>query len=118
MRVLLCDDAVAFSVLFGRWMSDGGIEMVGPADAGDEAVRMAGEHQPDVIVVDHLLRDVTSDQLVPRLREAAPAARLLVISGMAGDTLARAAEAAGADAFLSKAATAEEMRGAVRALAP
>jgi DNA-binding NarL/FixJ family response regulator len=118
MKVLLCDDAVAFSVLFTRWMTDGGIDVVGPAATADKAVEMAGEHHPDVIVVDHLLRDVTSDLLVPRLREAAPGAGLLLISGMAGETLAEAAAAAGADAHLSKAADAGAMRAAVRALAP
>ena len=116
MTVLLCDDAVAFSVLFKRWMADGGIDVVGPAATAEEAVTMATEHDPDVIVVDHLLRDITSERLFPQLREAVPRARLLLISGMTGDTLTRAAEAAGADAHMSKAADAETMRGAVRAL--
>ncbi len=115
-RVLLCDDAVAFSLLFQRWMSDCGVDVVGRVDAPDEAVSLAAELRPDVIVVDHLLRDVTSDGLAPRLRDAAPDAKLLLISGMPGDKLAAAARAAGADGHISKAASAESMCHAVRVL--
>lgn len=115
-RVLLCDDAVAFSILFRRWMDDCGVDLVGQADTAQDAVALATELRPDVIVIDHLLRDVTSDGLAPRLREAAPDAKLLLISGMPDDKLAAAAEAAGADGHLSKAATAESMCQAVRAL--
>ncbi len=112
-RVLLCDDAVAFSLLFARWMRDCGVELVGQVDGADEAVALAADLRPDVIVIDHLLRDVTSDGLAPRLRAAAPDAKLLLISGMPGDRLAEAARAAGADGHLSKAASAESMCHAV-----
>jgi DNA-binding NarL/FixJ family response regulator len=117
-RVLLCDDAVAFSLLFAKWMDSCGLEMVGKADSAEDAVSMATELSPDVIVIDHLLRDVTSEGLAPCLRDVAPNAKLLLISGMPDDELALAARAAGADAHLSKAASAEAMCGAVRALLP
>ena len=115
-RVLLCDDAAAFPILFRRWMADCGVQLIGHAETGEEAVTMAVEHDPDVIVIDHLLRDGTSERLAPRLRDAAPGARLLLISGMPDDVLAKAADAAGADAHLSKAASARAMCDAVRAL--
>ena len=56
-------------------------------------------------MVDHLLGGVTSAALVPRLRVAAPGAKLLLISGMHDEALTEAAAAAGVDAHLSKAAT-------------
>jgi DNA-binding NarL/FixJ family response regulator len=115
-RVLLCDDAVAFGVLFERWMAADAIDVVGQATTAEESVAMAREQQPEVIVVDHLLRDATSDQLVPRLRAAAPDARLLLISGMSDDRLAGIAAAAGVDAYIAKAATGQAMSEAVHAL--
>ena len=115
-RVLLCDDAVAFSHLFRRWMDACAVEFVGQAEAADDAVAMATELRPDVIVIDHLLRDVTSEGLAPRLRDVAPDAKLLVISGMPDDKLAAAADAAGADGHISKAATADAMCAAILAL--
>jgi DNA-binding NarL/FixJ family response regulator len=116
--VLLCDDAVAFSLLFRLWMEACGLDVVGDTDNAQDSVTMAVELQPDVIVVDHLLRDVTSDGLVPRLREAAPTAKLLLISGMPEDKLALLAAAAGVDGHISKACTAQAMCNAVRALLP
>lgn len=112
-RVLLCDDAVAFSILFRRWMDECGVDIVGEADSAPEAVALAGDLQPNLIIIDHLLRDVTSDGLAPCLRAAAPNAKLLLISGMPDDKLAEAAAAAGADGHISKAATAEAMCDAV-----
>ena len=114
--LLICDDAVAFPVLFRRWMLDAGFDKVTQARTAGEAVSKAREAQPDVIVVDHLLPDATSEHLVPRLRAVAPESRLLLISGMPGDTLAEFADTAGVEAHLPKAATAEEMQEAVLAL--
>ena len=114
--VLICDDAVAYGVLFTRWMQDAGIPDVAQARTGAEAEALATELQPALIVVDHLLPDATSDQLVPRLRAVAPDARVLLISGMSDDRLALAAEAAGADAHIGKATSADAMLGAVSAL--
>src|SRR4051812_32491107 len=81
-RLLLCDDAFAFSLLFRRWMSTCGVTVIAETDNAQDAVTMAAELQPDVIVIDHLLNDVTSEEVAPRLREAAPGAKLLLISGM------------------------------------
>jgi DNA-binding NarL/FixJ family response regulator len=115
-RVLICDDAVAYGVLFARWMRDAGISDVAQARTAAEAEVLAKELQPSLIVVDHLLPDATSDSLVPRLRALAPDARVLLISGMPDDRLAVAAQAAGADGHLGKATSADAMRDAVTAL--
>ncbi len=117
-RVLLCDDAIAFSMLFRQWMRDCGVELVGHADNAEDSVALAGRDRPDVIVVDHLLGDVTSEALAPRLRAAAPDAKLLLISGMHEAALTDAAAAAGADAYLSKAASSRALCDLVRSLLP
>jgi DNA-binding NarL/FixJ family response regulator len=114
--VLLCDDAVAFSILFRRWMAEGDIEVVGHAKTAVEAVALAGDLHPEVIVVDHLLPDGSSADLVPRLREASPAGRFLLISSMPVRDLEQAAQDAAVDGHLSKAASGEEMCAAIRAV--
>jgi DNA-binding NarL/FixJ family response regulator len=114
-RVLLCDDAVAFSILFRRWMDECDIEVVGHAKTAAEAVALSGELHPEVIVVDHLLPDASSDGLVPRLRDVAPEARFLLISSMPASDLEQAAKDAGVEGHLSKAASGEEMGAAIRA---
>jgi DNA-binding NarL/FixJ family response regulator len=115
-RVMLCDDAVAFSALFRLWMRNCGLEVVGHADSAEDAVALASRHRPDVIVVDHLLGETTSEKLIPRLRAVSPESRMLLISGMHDERLAAAATVAGADARLSKAASSHELCAAVLAL--
>jgi DNA-binding NarL/FixJ family response regulator len=118
IRVMLCDDAVAFGFLFQQWLQDcDDLDFVGLADSGETAIALAARVSPDVIVVDHLLRDTTSDELAPQLRSVAPRAAILLISGMSPDTLALMGREAGADGQVSKAATAQEMCGAIRVAA-
>jgi DNA-binding NarL/FixJ family response regulator len=118
IRVLVCDDAVAFSTLLGHWFVDAGdVEVVGVVSSGKAAIALSGELLPDVIVLDHLLHDVASDVLAPELREAFPKAALLLISGLPTDALEEAAHRCGADAFLSKASTADDFLAAVRTTA-
>ncbi len=115
-RVLICDDAVAYGMLFTHWMREAGITDVRHARTAGHAEEIAQEMQPSVIVLDHLLPDGTSEALVPRLRAIVPEARVLLISGMPEDKLAAAARAAGADGHLGKASTTAAMREAVLSL--
>jgi DNA-binding NarL/FixJ family response regulator len=113
-RVLICDDAVAFPDLFSAWMEDcDGAEVVGTARNPEEAVELSAQLQPDVIVLDHLLREETSADLAPRLRDVAPEAKMLLISGMPQVALSAFAAEAGADAHVSKALSAQDICSAV-----
>ena len=113
--MLLCDDAQAFSILLEHWVSEiEDIEVVAVTGKADEATELAGELRPDVIVLDHMLRTTTSEQLVPCLRSAAPDSRILLISGMAPQDLEKAAVASGVDGFASKASTPQAMCQAIR----
>jgi DNA-binding NarL/FixJ family response regulator len=115
-RVLLCDDAVAYGTLFAQWMRDGEVAEVTQARTAAQALELLPALQPRLIVLDHLLPDGTSKELLPRLREIAPDARVLLISGLPDDKLAEAAAASGADAHVGKWTGTEEMRDAVRDL--
>jgi DNA-binding NarL/FixJ family response regulator len=115
-RVLLCDDAVAYGTLFARWMRDGDVAEVTQARTAAEALELIPELRPRAIVLDHLLPDGTSKELLPRLRERAPDTRILLISGLPDDKLAEAAAQSGADAHIGKWSGTGEMRDAVRGL--
>ena len=114
--VLLCDDAVAYGLLLERWLRDAGVHEVTQARTAAEALALTEQLQPRVIVLDHLLPDGTSEELLPRLREAAPNARVLLISGLPEDKLAAAAAASGADGHVGKSATRQAVSDAVLGL--
>jgi DNA-binding NarL/FixJ family response regulator len=120
IRVLICDDALAFSTLLRHWLeADPRIEVVGSAASGAAALAMTEELHPDVVVLDHLLHDAPGGaaEMAPALRARLPGVRILVVSGMAADQLAGIAAQSGADGYVSKASDHLELRAAVRAVA-
>jgi DNA-binding NarL/FixJ family response regulator len=84
MRVYHCDDSDAYRRLLELSL-DGreGIDVVG--GAGDRASVLAGigETQPDVVLLDAIAPDFGTD-LVGDILQTAPAARVVVLSGLAG----------------------------------
>ena len=83
MRVLLIDDEPDLRELLTITLEmDGSFEVVGRASTLAEGVELAGATQPDVIVTDLVLgRTVPPEDLLGGLREAAPAAAVVVFSG-------------------------------------
>ena len=113
--MLVCDDAYAFSALLSRWIDDADdLEVVADARTPDQARNLAAEHQPDVIVLDHMMRPQTSKELVPSLRAVAPLVSILLISSMPANVLERVAENSRTDGYVTKASSAEEIRAAIR----
>lgn len=79
-----------------------GFEVVGEAADGGEAVAVVAQHQPDVVVLDLGLPDLSGLEVIPRIRAVAPAARVVVFTGsVEGDSEGRA-RTAGAHAFAVK----------------
>ena len=104
IKVLLCADSLGFRMLATAWLQDADdIELVGVAETGNEAVELAGELKPEVVLLDHLLPDADSSTLVVRLRDAAPGVAIALVSGMPNDLLAAEASRAGVEAYCSKA---------------
>jgi len=104
IRVLLCEDSLGFRMLASAWLDDADdMELVGVAETGNEAVELAGQLQPEVVLLDHLLPDADSSTLVVRLREAAPGVAIALVSGMPNDLLGAEAGLAGVEAYCSKA---------------
>ena len=81
IRILLVDDHTLFrrglTALLSR---DPMLQIVGDAADAGEAQRRAQALQPDVILLDNHLPGVNGVDALPALREAAPAARLIMLT--------------------------------------
>jgi len=103
IRVLVVDDHTLFrrglTALLAR---DARFVVVGDAADAGQAQRRAVELQPDVILLDNHLPGVNGVDALPALREAAPAARLLMLTVSEDETDLVAALRAGANGYLLK----------------
>ena len=63
-----------------RWIVTG-IEVVGRAGNGEEALKLARELQPDVIVLDMHMPDISGIGVLQKLREEQPEIRALALTG-------------------------------------
>ena len=94
-----------------------GIEVVGAAIDGDDAVRQAVALRPDVVLMDLNMPRCNGVEATRRLREEQPAIRVVVLTTYSDDAWVFSALQAGARGFLTKDAGADEIRRAVLTVA-
>ncbi|MDT9682003.1 response regulator transcription factor [Streptomyces sp. TRM76323] len=117
IRVLLCDDhAVVRAGLLALLGSEPGIEVVGEAGSGEEAVARAARLRPDVVLMD-LQLGPGMDGVEATRRIVSPGVRVLVLTTYDTDADITRAIGAGATGYLLKAERPEELFAAIRAAA-
>ena len=103
IRVLIAEDEDAFvGAIRATLEPEGRIEVVGRAKNGEEAVDLALSLAPDVVLMDLKMPVLDGLEATQRLREAAPATRVVVLTGLdvAGDE--ERARRAGAVGYVRK----------------
>jgi DNA-binding response OmpR family regulator len=82
LKVLVVDDNRTLSSLIGRRIQKAGYELVGPASNGPEALIVAGENHPDVVVLDYQLPGMSGEDVARDLRTAVPGVKIIAFSGV------------------------------------
>ncbi|MER6438549.1 response regulator transcription factor [Streptomyces sp. NPDC001185] len=120
VRVLLCDDhAVVRAGLLALLDSAPGVEVVGEAGTGEEALALSAKLRPDVVLMDLQLGDGIDGVETTRRLAAAPGEgpRVLVLTTYDTDADVSRAIGAGATGYLLKAERPEELFAAIHAAA-
>jgi DNA-binding NarL/FixJ family response regulator len=91
----------------------GGFTVAGEAADGDQAVALAADHQPDVVLLDVRLATTNGVEVARRLAEVSPDSRVLMLSALDEIDYVQASLAAGASGYLLKTAPAEELVQAI-----
>ena len=92
------------------------VQVVGTACDGAEAVRLAQDRRPDVVLMDLRMPGTDGIAATADLRERLPAARVLVLTTYADQDAIVPALQAGARGYLTKDASAEQIETAIRAV--
>jgi DNA-binding NarL/FixJ family response regulator len=118
IRVLAADDQrvvrEGLAMLLGL-LPD--VEVVGTAADGEEALALAGELRPDVILMDLRMPRVDGVEATRRLRASHPEIKVVVLTTYADDRSVLDALRAGALGYLTKDAGADEIRQALQRVA-
>jgi DNA-binding NarL/FixJ family response regulator len=118
IRVLLADDQRVVREGLGTLLGLlDGIELVGTAADGEEAVALAAQHDPDVVLMDLRMPRVDGIEAIRRLTARGERPRAIALTTYADDASVLGALRAGARGYLTKDAGADEIRAAVEAVA-
>ena len=110
-RVLLADDEEEIRTGISRkidWTALG-FSLVGEAGNGEEALELAEQLRPDVVLTDIKMPFMDGLELCRRLRQSLPAAKLVVFSGFDDFEYARQAVGAGVSEYILKPINAPEL---------
>jgi two-component system nitrate/nitrite response regulator NarL len=116
--VVVADDHPVFrSGLVGAIESTAGLELVGEAKTGRQALDLIRSTKPDVAVIDLKMPELDGLQVMRTLAAEATPTRILFLSGYLQSTTVYRAIEAGAHGYLSKDSSPREICGAILAVA-
>lgn len=116
IRVMIVDDhAVVRSGLSTFLMVFDDLEMVAEAGSGEQALRLCGEKQPDVVLMDLVMPGMDGAQTTKAIKEAYPQVQVIALTSFREEELVQGALQAGALSYLLKNVAADDLADAIRA---
>jgi two-component system, NarL family, response regulator LiaR len=118
VRVLIADDHGVVRQGLRIFLSrDPGLEVVGEAANGEEALRMARRLEPDVVLMDLLMPVIDGIEATKAIRAELPDVEVIALTSVLEDASVIGAVRAGAIGYLLKNTEADELRQAIKAAA-
>ena len=118
IRVLVVDDHFVVRMgLVSLVNTEPDLMVVGEADDGEQAIALYQQLQPDLVLMDVRMPGKSGPEATTQIRRLSDGARVLILSAFDGDEEIHSALAAGAQGYVLKSATGEELIPAIRAVA-
>lgn len=114
-RVVICDDQPGFRELLTILLAlEPGIEVVGEAGDGREAIEVVRSLQPNVLVLDIAMPEMDGIEALPHVLEASPETQVVVITGFGSESVRKRALENGAHLFVEKGIDVEALVAQIR----
>jgi DNA-binding NarL/FixJ family response regulator len=118
IRIVIADDHSVVRQGLKMFLAlDPELEVIGEAENGAEAVRLAGELQPDVVLMDLLMPVMDGITAIENIRAQHPDVEVLAVTSVLEDTAVIRAVRAGAIGYMLKDTQADELCRAIKAAA-
>ncbi len=114
VRLMLADDHRMLREGLRRSLTEDGFDVIGEASDGEEAVRLAGDLRPDVVLMDVTMPDVDGVEATRRIRRLYPDIQVVMLTMHADQAVISEALRAGAAGYLVKDCSIEEIASAIR----
>ncbi len=114
IRVVLADDHTLVRDMLRDRLTGEGMQIVGMAASGEDAVHIAAAHQPDVVVLDIDMPGMSAFEAARAVQTASPATRVLFLSAFVRDTYIDQALGAEASGYLTKSEPPDAIAEAIR----
>ncbi len=112
LRILLAEDEPAVAASIGEQLKALGHEIVGEAATGKEAIDLAAQGKPDVVVMDIMMPDGDGIEAARQIAEQSPTP-VVFLSGHFDEELLEGVVASGGLAYLLKPATSDQLQAAL-----
>jgi len=117
IRVIVVDDYAKWRLFVASTLRTfPELQIIGEAEDGPEALLMAQELQPDLILLDIGLPGLNGIEVARQLRKVSPTCKILFVSQTSSVEVAQGALNEGADGFVIKSEAARDLLPAVRAV--
>jgi DNA-binding NarL/FixJ family response regulator len=114
IRLLLADDHRMLREGLRRSMTEEGFDVVGEAENGEEAVRLVGELEPHVVLMDVSMPEMDGVEATRQIRASDSSTRIIMLTMHADAAVLADAIRAGASGYLVKDCSTDEVASAVR----
>jgi len=118
LKLLLVDDHVLFREGISALLeTEDDMQVVGGASRGEEALRLAVDLQPDVVLLDIAMPDMDGVEICQRLKRSLPDTAVLMLSAFENEEAVTAALTAGASGYVVKTIDHQRLVEGIRAIA-
>jgi two-component system chemotaxis response regulator CheY len=118
VKILIADDEAFFRTFLADMLVRAGFEVVGVAKDGVEAIKMARELRPDIVMLDVVMPEMDGVAAAKNLCSSGLPLHVVMLSSVGHGSVVAEALSAGASAYINKPPKEEEVLEVIKSLGP